>query len=56
VPVWVVCRRCGLDHQLPGRTFDPETGTTGCPACGARPFTVRHEGIVWHPVFDPAPA
>jgi Zn finger protein HypA/HybF involved in hydrogenase expression len=53
VPVSVVCRACGNDHQLPDRAFDPETGTTSCPACGERPFTVRHEGLVWHPDRDP---
>jgi len=51
VPVSIVCGNCGLEHLIPERTFDPETGTTSCPACGERPFTVRREGIAWHPEF-----
>lgn len=47
--VTVVCDSCGHEHQIPDRTFDPDTGTTSCPNCGARPYTVRRDGIAWHP-------
>lgn len=49
MPVTNVCDDCGLEHLLPDRTFDPESGTTRCPNCGARSYTVRREAIEWHP-------
>jgi len=29
------------------RVFDKSTGTTGCPNCGTREFSVDHD-IDWH--------
>lgn len=49
MPATVVCRACGLEHKIPDRRYDPVTGTTSCPNCGARPYTVRRYGIAWHP-------
>ena len=49
MPVDLQCTECGHGHRIPDRRFDPATGGTGCPACGAREYTVRHDGLRWHP-------
>jgi predicted nucleic acid-binding Zn ribbon protein len=48
MPVALECNACGHRHTIPERTDDPDDGTV-CPACGATPYTVRRNGISWHP-------
>lgn len=48
MPVDLECDACGYHHTIPDRPDDPDGGTV-CPACGAKPFTVRREGLAWHP-------
>ncbi|WP_201293927.1 hypothetical protein [Natronorubrum halalkaliphilum] len=48
MPVRIECDDCGLEHSIPDRP-DSESGGTVCPGCGSRPYTVRREGIQWHP-------
>lgn len=43
----VECDECGHVHTIPERPFGE--GGTRCPECGARPYTVRREGLTWHP-------
>ncbi len=49
MPVSIECDACGYQHTIPERIDDPKTGGTRCPNCGARPFTVRRNGLRWHP-------
>ncbi|WP_339103442.1 hypothetical protein [Haloterrigena salinisoli] len=48
MPVRIVCDECGTAHTIPERP-DTDRGGTGCPECGARPYTVRRENLAWHP-------
>ncbi|ELY83795.1 hypothetical protein C486_01159 [Natrinema gari JCM 14663] len=49
MPVWLECDRCGSTQTIPERTTDPTTGGTQCPECGANAYTVRWDGLAWHP-------
>ncbi|MFC6719432.1 hypothetical protein ACFQHN_17870 [Natrialbaceae archaeon GCM10025896] len=49
MPGWIVCANCGLDHRIPDRTFEPDSGGTRCPEGGARGYDAAHEGLEWHP-------
>lgn len=49
MPVDLECDVCGHRHTIPERPDDPDGGGTVCPECGAKPYTVRREGLVWHP-------
>lgn len=44
----VECDNCGHVHTIPERPFT-DGGGTRCPECGARAYTVRREGLTWHP-------
>ncbi|ELY57417.1 hypothetical protein [Natronolimnohabitans innermongolicus] len=46
--VHIVCDDCGASHTIPDRP-DADGGGTGCPECGGRSFTVRRNGLAWHP-------
>ncbi|MFA9416946.1 hypothetical protein [Natrinema sp. HArc-T2] len=48
MPVWLECDNCGDEQTIPDRD-DAPSGGTRCPVCGERPFTVRREGLAWHP-------
>ncbi|MDQ2051535.1 hypothetical protein RBH26_13715 [Natronolimnohabitans sp. A-GB9] len=48
MPVRLVCDNCGDAHTIPDRP-DATGGGTACPECGSRSYTVRREGIPWHP-------
>lgn len=49
MPAWIECDNCGYEHTIPERDDDLETGGTRCPECGAKPYTVRRDGLAWHP-------
>lgn len=48
MPATLECDDCGDVHEIPDRPFEPGVGTL-CPNCGAHTYTVRHEGLDWHP-------
>ena len=48
VPTHLECDACGTAHAIPERPFEPGAGTS-CPNCGERPYTVRYDGLEWHP-------
>ncbi|WP_222918785.1 hypothetical protein [Natrinema sp. SYSU A 869] len=49
MPVWLECDRCGSEQTIPERPDDPERGGTQCPECGGKSYTVRRNGLMWHP-------
>ncbi len=46
----IECASCGFEHTIPEREDDPGGGTR-CPNCGEKPFSVRRDGLEWHPVL-----
>lgn len=47
MPPHIACSACSHEHRMPDRAFDPESGTTACPECGAGSFEVLAD-IQWH--------
>lgn len=49
MPPHIECDVCGHHHTIADRPDDPDAGGTMCPECGGKPYTVRRDGIEWHP-------